>query len=493
MDYKNHINNAGDFNLEALEIISYHREQDSGDLFRMDISNVFISIEITEDIFSNYIVGRVRIQDTQDIRTMLPITGLERLNLKLNTPGCPGYNALDEEGHPFQIYKIESVAQDGTSGRSQVYDILFCSQEMYFNGIHRVSKAYAGPLEFAVDDIFHNKQYLNSTKRLNYEPTAINEKIVIPNMKPIQAIKFIASRSKSIKYKNAGYLFYETSEGYFFRSIESLLALNGAAVRPVKFAYTYQAANVNETSTGVEDINQKMRGVNKYEFKRPVDVLEHMTNGMLGNRLIRHDAFDKTFKTTDYNYFDDFGKYFHMEHDDTDKSQLKSLLPFVPFEDTNTDLSSNPLAKLMTVSNTSKLHDAYDTTQKSETVQQMVSQRAQYMSPELNLDVYGNTLLHAGDMINFDMDLMRPLGEDGKSEPSPYWNGRYLIRAIKHKIVRAKDGGQHTMTIQCVKDSVRTEYPISTETMVVNKPENEVNSIYDLDANLLNSDLNEGV
>ena len=42
-------------------------------------------MSITEDIFSNNIMGSIIVYDTQDIRTILPITGLERLSFKLNT------------------------------------------------------------------------------------------------------------------------------------------------------------------------------------------------------------------------------------------------------------------------------------------------------------------------------------------------------------------------------------------------------------------------
>ena len=485
MEYKNQINEAGDFNLEVCEIISYHREVETGDLFHQDIRNILLSFEIKEDIFSHYITGRVTVQDTQDVRTMLPITGLERLNVKFNTPGCPGYNAVEEEGHPFQIYKIESVARDGASGRSQAYDIYFCSQELYYNGIHRVSKAYSGQIELAVDDIFHSPTFLNSKKRLNYEPTASSDKVVVPNMKPLQAIKWLSSRAKSQKYKNAGYVFYETSEGYFFRSIESMLAVNGVSARPVKFAYTYQINNIRDAKTGNRDVNQDMRSAITYEFKKPVSLLDNLTDGMVANRMIRHDAFNKTITTTDYNYFDEFGKYFHTEHDNTDKAQLKGVLPFVRFEDTNTDLSSKPMAKLMTVTNSSKIHNDYEHPSKSETLQVMVSQRAKYMNQRLVLNVHGNTLLHAGDMIQFDMPTIRPLLDKSGEEPSPYWHGRYLILSIRHVVENSK-GGKHSMVLECVKDAIRTPYPISQENMTINKPDSEVNDIYSLDKQILN-------
>ena len=41
-------------------------------------------------------------------------------------------------------------------------------------------------------------------------------------------------------YKNAGYLFYETTRGFNFRSFESLMALSGTTARPVTEVYSMQ-------------------------------------------------------------------------------------------------------------------------------------------------------------------------------------------------------------------------------------------------------------
>ena len=40
-------------------------------------------MSITEDIFSNNIMGSVTVYDSQDIRTLLPITGLKDYHLNL--------------------------------------------------------------------------------------------------------------------------------------------------------------------------------------------------------------------------------------------------------------------------------------------------------------------------------------------------------------------------------------------------------------------------
>ena len=143
------------------------------------------------------------------------------------------------------------------------------------------------------------------------------------------------------------------------------------------------------------------------------------------------------------------------------------------------------MAKLMTVTNSSKIHNDYEHPSKSDTLQVMVSQRAKYMTQRLVLNVHGNTLLHAGELIQVDMPTIRPLLDKSGEEPSPYWHGRYLILSIRHVVENSK-GGKHSMVLECVKDAVRTPYPISQENMTINKPDSEVNDIYSLDKQILN-------
>ena len=220
---ENKIKQAGEYTLDKVELISYRRHQGEQTPHKVNIKPITLNVELTEDIYSNTMVGAITVYDMQDIRTVLPITGMEKLNLVFSTPGIEGVNATEEDGYPFQIYKIDEVRQDtgNATGRGQFYKIFFCSSEMYFSSINRISKAYSGPIEDAVEDIFRDKTKLNSKKQFYFEPTSTNAKYVIPNLRPLNAINFLSSYAKSANYKNAGYLFFETPEGYHFRSVES--------------------------------------------------------------------------------------------------------------------------------------------------------------------------------------------------------------------------------------------------------------------------------
>ena len=79
---KNVLDRVGKYNLSTLEIISYKQNKEESLPKTMDIKGIALTMSMTEDIFSNSIVGYVMVFDTQDVRTLLPLTGLERLAMK---------------------------------------------------------------------------------------------------------------------------------------------------------------------------------------------------------------------------------------------------------------------------------------------------------------------------------------------------------------------------------------------------------------------------
>ena len=466
------LDRVGKYNLSELEIISYRQDKDESNPKTMDIKGITLTMSITEDIFSNNMNGMVTVYDTQDIRSIFPLTGLERLSLKLNTPGLPGLDYTHDNGVPFQIYKVDSVRKDTSNDIGQFYNIFFCSPEMYNNQISTVSRAYAGPIEVAVKDIFRNKKYLNSKKTIFIEDTKTNAKYVIPSLKPFSAINFLSSQALSGKYNNAGYLFYETSTGFHFRSLESMLAMGGSVARPTRWNFQTQITQVKDTKKDeVKDIQKRMQQVIRYEFGKQVDALENIRNGLYANRLVVHDAFNKTIKTHDFNYKDNYEKSFHLETIGDEQDADKHITPNTPLNDTGKGLYDFAESKKMVVTETSKVHNDYEFVPVNDTLPKITSQNTGYRNMNMTLLVYGNTLLNAGDVVNFTVPVMQP-GES--AIPNPYTSCRYLIMAIKHTI--AVTTNNHTMVLKCMKDSVRTPYPREEDALITGKDDiNEIN------------------
>ena len=211
---------------------------------------------------------------------------------------------------------------------------------MYNNQLSTVSRAYTGPVEDGVRDLVRSKKYLNSKKVLLIEPTATNAKYVIPSMKPFKAINFLGNQAVSGKYNNSGYRFFETSRGFHFRSLESMLAVNGSVARPTSYNFQSQIQNIKDTDKGdeVKNITRRMQGVIKFEFSKPVDTLTNIIDGLYANKLVVHDAFNKTITTHDFNYKDNFIKGYHTETLGNESDPLKMITPDTKLNDTGKSL-----------------------------------------------------------------------------------------------------------------------------------------------------------
>ena len=473
----NIINYAGDFRLKTCNIISYRKASNSEKALRFNMAPQCMALSFIESVTTPFITGSLDITDGQDIRTLLPITGNERLELRCFTPGQREINFTEDTTGTLNIYKIDRIRTTGGTGRTQLYRVHFISREAYKNNLTKISKAYAGPVENAVYEIVQDEKYLDSRKPLFVEPTSTNAKYVIPNLKPLSTIKFLANNAISKKYKNAGYLFYETTKGFNFRSFESLMAMDGTSARPVKESYEMQPANIRQG--GEKDVIRDLRAPDSYSFEDAVNMLEEINKGLLSNRLVTHDIYEKKIETFDYDYHEEFGEHFHTEHTKGGRSFTKFLRPFAMYENTKKTLSDFPMAKLMHMVESKKVHNDYEFTHIKDILPNKISQRAQMANFHLLMSVPGQTRMNAGDMVVFALPSQMPLAHDEPQKLNPYYSGRYLILSLKHKfdVVSQK----HTMNLRCVKDSVREDLPLGTEQVVELSGKIDATSLYDED------------
>lgn len=473
----NIINYAGDFRLKTCNIISFRKAEGSEKAFRVNIQPQTMSITLVEDVTMPCINGSIDVADGQDFRTMLPLTGNERLELHVFTPGQREIKYMEVTGTTLNVYKVDKIRISGGTARQQIYRVHFTSKEAIRNGITRISKAFTGPIENMVNEIVKDDKFLASRKSLVVEPTATNTKFVIPNLKPFRAIKFLADQSVAKNYLNAGYLFYEDTQGFNFRSFESMFAKGGHTARPVIEAYAMQPAKVRTPDKNI-DVVKDLQSPDSYSFVDVVNTLEEINNGLFANRLVTNDIYNKKISTYDYDYHDNFGNYFHTEHNDGGKVNEKYLRPLV-FVDQDKALSDYPLAKLMNVVDTKKVHNDYEFTPPEDILPHKITQRAQLANFHLIMTVPGQTRLNVGNMISFALPDQRPVAHDQAQTLNPYYSGRYLILSIKHKFDMIAQ--KHTINLRAVKDSVPTQLPEGLEVLEKEESKLETVSLYDLD------------
>ena len=455
----NRIIRPGDYSLTKAEILSY-RLVDGEKPFTIDIRGIIATISLTENIENPFMEGVIQLYDANDIRTLLPITGLERLHLRFNTPGVSGVNAVAPTGDPFYIYKIETVKEDQSANKVLMYDIHFCSKEAYYDSMRKVTKVYNGNPELGVEDIVKSKFFLNSKKRLFVEPTKTKTKMVIPNCSPVQAINLLGKKSESKKYNNSGYLFFETPEGFHYRSIESLLAVDGVTARPTKWWYSPSIKNIRNERTGVISIQKGMHQVEDWRLDDSVNILDNISYGAYSSKLIEFDPFYKTITTNKFNYIKDWYDHFNTESKDVRSPHYNTPMPLpkATFDGNKKYIAEEYDSVVHLKCSTSNTYGiSIDKDSHKNLTQQSISQRGLLQQGLLSLIVPGNSLIHAGDVIEFEMPFYRPVGDSKPRRLNPQWSGRYLVASIKHDI-DTSEKSEYQMTINAVKQTPKFDY-----------------------------------
>ena len=95
------VERPGNFIVTDINVIPYHREGEE-DIFRQIITDQVIEFSIYESVESPFLTGDMTILDGVNLINMIPLTGFERLEFKLYTPGEKrGYDFSVLTGHPM--------------------------------------------------------------------------------------------------------------------------------------------------------------------------------------------------------------------------------------------------------------------------------------------------------------------------------------------------------------------------------------------------------
>ena len=250
----------------------------------MDITNMVDSFNLFEDIFTNTLTGNMSIGDTGNLISNFPIVGHEEVHITMGTP-----NIERAQIKKFRIYKVTGVNSPNIGMRR--YNIHLLSDEFFMNLKGAVSRSFPKSTTSTIaEKIFRTD--LESDKNLDIEETQNVYDIVIPNWKPFDAMNWLAKRSMAEHRDGANYMFYETRDGFHFRSLESLAEEESVGV------YTRKPPNVSDGNPDEE----QYRIVNRIEIVNSFDMVANIPNGMYANRLVIHDMINRKTETLDYDY-----------------------------------------------------------------------------------------------------------------------------------------------------------------------------------------------
>lgn len=281
----------------------------------------------------------------------------------------------------------------------------------------RVNLTYEGKISDIVKNILQN--HLKTTKSLDIEPTLNKMKVtgrIDEHAIPFNMILFLCSKAvpeiKSALGKTSGYFFFETSEGYKFKSIDKLLGQ-----KPKK---TLIVPDTPELPRGYDS------KILNYEFFGGISYIDHMTKGTYNSALLVYDPVKQTFR----------GNTINSKQQESAATLAASTFAKIPddlnapsfFTVVGEDKGYNPPGSTID-EQASKSKEVNFDVEKIYNSSRM--RYNQLFAIQVQITIYGDLSLHAGDVI----ECYFPEVSYTKTQLTSFKkSGKYLIADLCHYV-----------------------------------------------------------
>jgi len=400
----------------------------------IDFERLLIEFSYYEDIFSFVSSGHLSVVDGQGFIESLQLSGNEFLEIEYSKSKNGPSNK-----NTFRVYKIGDRVPGGNPNTS-FYTLYFCSEELLLSEQNKITKTYPGTkISDIVKNILDEELKILPKNIYKIEETTGLYDFSIPRLKPFEAISWLSTYARPEAGGTTGgadMLFFETKDGYNFRSIKSMLSA------PPMATYKYQLNNLESA-----DLTEKIFTVLDYEFVKTQDMLENISSGMVANKLISIDPFKKSYNTTNFN----------INSKETNTGSLKNRLG------QNQNESYDSVVKVVTT-NAGQRDVPYIKEVEGSVAQDIfIETYVPNRTSQINLANYitvkmtvpGNPILTVGRTMNFNLLSQRNSSNNTQKDLDAFYSGKYLITAARH-VISAE--GKYITVLEIVKEKTEKRY-----------------------------------
>lgn len=425
---------AQDFDLETIDIVADNREA-------IGIKFLVVELNLFEDLFSFVCSGSVVIKDALGIIENLKLDGSEIIRIRYGKSAD-----TPKDDRSFRLYKVGNRIPVGNK-TSEHYTLYFTSEELFLSEQIKITKSFKG---LSISDMIWNI-LIDSNNGLDLQIEKIKwleqsygtYDMLVPKMKPLEAISWLSNYAIPNSDGGADMIFYQTKDGFYFNSLKTLF--NGAPVT----SYKYQPSDLS----GYKADN--LFTILDYEFIKTYDSLEATNSGIYANRLISIDPISRKKTITDFSKSqatdgnstgtskNKFGKYSEEMYE----SRLKLVFGnSAQVDEEYIKQSPGSVAKNIRIETT---------------VPHRTAQLALANYTTMKAIVPGNNNLTVGRTLDINLNS---LGTDTKTktEEDAYYSGTYLITGIRHII---QTQGVFQTVLELAKNSMAMEYPSQTTSL----------------------------
>ena len=444
---------AGDFVLDLAEIITV-------DGSPVKVTANVLSVILFEDIENPFISGSISFNDGLNIQNLLPLIGQEVLKLRLRTPSFETEEMIIDS--LFYINNLSTVLDVNTNNK--ILNFEFISIEAMENSRKSVSRTLRGTCASIVETLLRND--LKCSKDFFVDPTKDGRIILGTDVSPMKIIRDMTNEAISERHGSPTYMFFETLEGFHFRSLESLYK------EKILMEYTSDGTGGHTPRKhGFSEVILELNKIRKVQKTNTNDSMADQKSGSYASTVITHDIFNKTYKESNYNYFESFKDERHINFFNG-RGKQEPMIAKVALDDNGSTISDLPVKTFLlpvsfadivskqdgqytnAITNDYKNIRGYDP---DSFITKRTSMLNNYDAIAADIEVDGNTFIRAGNMVELNLPAQSAERMEEPDKVDRFYRGAFLIRNIKHSFTLSENENKHVMSLSCVSDCVDKE------------------------------------
>ena len=383
----------------------------------------------------------------------LPIVGTETCKIIIEDNN---ENEIELELFVNKVTPIQETSKINTVNLELV------SKEFILNEKIRVNTRFDGKVSDHITKIIQDlPDYFDTDKEIDIEKTDNNYNFIGNNKKPFYVLNTLSKKSvpDGKLGKSAGFFFWETSEGFHFKSIDTLLDPEKNKIKKaILFDNTY-----DEDGAGIPPAYD-MKALEYSEDNR-VNIKDKMLLGAYSTKIITFDPRTAEYKITTRTVKDDATKVGKGVPQDegseknltTGGEELPVLNPIFDREGFDKDYSRTTyyVEDTGTLPSGSGLGEEQQQLEKSrdpnfvqsQIVNQSIRRYNQFYASQVTITIPGDFSLHAGDSLFVDAPAVT--ADKSKGELNQRTGGLYIITDLCHYV---SSDGTYTK-LHLVRDS----------------------------------------
>ena len=386
---------------------------------RIDISGIYTELNIFDSMFISVMSGNILINDSSGLSGKLLFDGSETLLVDISKDYDSDVGNFKKA---FRIYKQTNRTNDRPG--NETYKLHFVSDELIYSDQQRINQAYEKAYsEIAKSILIDYLRVPPNNLGGSYDTSFGLKKVVVPNLRPLEAIEWCAKRAVDSS-NSPNFMFFQNITGYNFATLSNLLTQKD--ILDIK----YQTKNLSSGNPISE-----MQGARDIEVITQNDNIERTRSGVNAGKFIGFDPMTGFISTKNIGYGD---HYSNMKHG----NETPNFSSTQSRDGTDNQSAFNS-KKSVGVFGFARQYSEYikkndpSSLSKEEDVENWLFQRKaiirNLMSKRLKVVMPGNFQLSSGFNVNVDVPMIGSKDKSNNDEDKSI-SGKYIIVATRHII-----------------------------------------------------------